>query len=1064
MKKVKILSLVGMFALLLAAHSRATEPLRPANWDQLDTDGQVEWLISQMTVEEKVEQLNIQPAQSNKFPGLGSRSQIWNKRLGIGPILATNGPRGPRPSGARPANRTTSGREGPVGPTGLALASTWNPEVLQEVGQQWGLLVKEYGLNTIWGPGVNIIKDPRAGRNTDYASEDPYLTGAYGMATTKGIQSVGVAATIKHLVANNWESGRQSHNVEVPIRPLREIYFPGFRIPVEEGDAMAIMTCYNALNGEWGSANQWLLTDVVRNEWGYEGFFVTDWGAHVNSAAQFIKSGQNIQLPGQRNMNMNEVQSALKRGDITVADIDARVREVLRLKLGRLTYFGDETPSGYRLEDFSAVMRRAGGESLVLLKNTDSVLPLENAQSVALVGPFANNKVYTVGNAGSSTVHPSYVVTVKEALERRGITVNYALGGDDAFTYQGGKFQQAFPCQIDYYNGLDLTGEVAYSTQAENLMLDEIKAAGVLSEPILDGFKGKALRSSGTQRISPLSTPAGTWTVRLQVRLEDQLPAANRNIIRFFAHQQVLQISSSGFQVNVAGVTESQPLDWSDLDKRWVELVVSYDGDRVSVYREGTFLTQVSGVKSLKPQLMIFGYNTQGLPMDVDELQTWDRALTPDQLASAKPLKTESFENFGAAAEAASRQGQYTVVTGGALAGAKTYTDRAFTYEAVPAAVQGFDLLQLPIEDRASDSNKPLLELTLSRPATVQIGFDSRAEELPQWLKSWTKNNATAFVSNKSKMALYAKEFPAGKVILNGSRAKGVGAAYVVFTSTGALAEVTRLDSSKTKVELTNGIPGVRDTRDMSLRATHSFRAARPGKVGFQVESSGGIRVYIDGQLVYDLNDEQKAEGTKNQFWHIFNDTQPHPIVVEYRSKQKYGHAGYLRFTTMQPPSDAVFAQAVAAAKASDVALVCVGVPSKQQGENKDRPRIDLPSWQDELIAAVRKVNPKTVVVLFTEGGVDVRPWIDDVSAALEAFHPGSEGGNIIADVLYGDVNPSGRLTVTWPKANDDLPTSGPNPHYADTINEFGYRYFDAIALNQCSRLGTVSAIPGLNT
>jgi beta-glucosidase-like glycosyl hydrolase len=1043
MKKICFAAMAVM-VMALNVHAAEAQPLRPANWETLDLDAKVEWLVAQMTLEEKVEQLNIQPDGSKKFKGLGSRSQIWNRRLGIGPILATNGPRGPRPSGDRPANRATDDQRGPVSPTGLAVASTWNPEIQQEVGQQWGLLVKEYGLNALWGPGVNIIKDPRAGRNTDYASEDPYLTGAFGMATTKGIQSVGVAATIKHLVANNWESGRQSHDVHVPMRPLREIYFPGFRIPVEEGDAMAIMTCYNALNGEWGSANKWLLTDVVRNEWGFEGFFVTDWGAQIGSVAQFITSGQNIQLPGQRDMNFAAVEAALKRGEVSMVDIDARVGELLRLKLDRLTYFGDETPSGYRLEDFSDVMRRAGGEAVVLLKNDDSTLPLKSSQSVALIGPFADNDEYTIGNAGSSTVHPSYVVTVKDALEARGISVNYEQGGDDGYLYKGTQFKTAFPCKIDFFNGLDPAGPVVHSVQSENLILDSIKAGGITTQTISDGFNGSAIRSSGKNRMVPMTTPDGAWTVRVQVRLEDQLPSAGRSIIRFFSHQQVLQVSSSEFLADVGGRQTVRPLNWDDMDKRWVELVVAYDGDRVSVYRDGTLLTQVPDVGRLHSKQIIFGYNNQGLPMDVDELQVWNSAWTPAQLAGVAPLATESFEAADALVEKEPVAEHYKVVAGGALEGAKMYTDRPFVYQTVPETIRGFDLVQLPIEDRTTDSSNPLLELILSRPATVQVGFDARGRQVPEWLKSWKKTGETVLGANHLKMELYAREFPAGPVILNGGRANGADAMYVVFASKGALAGVKNSSLSQGAQAIANGIPGIRETRNMSLRATGLFTPERPEKVEFQVESCGGARVFIDGKLVYDLNDEQKAKGTKNQFWHIFPDTKPHPIVVEYSSKQKYGNADYLRFLYAQPAETPAFEEAVAAAKASDVAVVCVGTPSDQQQENIDRPRFELSSWQDELIMAVQKANPKTVVVLFTVGGVDVRPWIESVPAALEAFHPGSEGGNIITDVLYGDVNPSGRLTVTWPKGNDDLPASGPNPHYKDTINEFGYRYFEA--------------------
>ena len=873
----------------------APGPLRPDKWQQMDLDSQVRWLLSQMTLAEKVEQLNIQPVKEKRTKELGSRSQLWNTRLGIGPILATNGPRGPRSSGVIP-KRDTHESYGCVSPSALALASTWNPTIQFEVGQQWGQLVKEYGLNTLWAPGLNIIKDPRAGRNTDYASEDPYLTGATGVALTRGIQSVGVAATIKHLAANNWESGRQSHNVEVSIRSLREIYLPAFQMAVEEAGAMGIMTCYNSLNGAWGSANQWLLTGVVRKEWGFKGFFVSDWGANFGSAAQAIKAGQNIELPGLLQWNLKALADAIKSGEITEADIDARVGELLRLKLGRLTYWGDDTPSGYQAKAFSEVMRRAGGESIVLLKNTGRMLPLQKSQSVALIGPFADNDELMIGNAGSSTVPAGYVVTVKQALLAQGLRVNYEQGGDDAFAYIGAKFAKALPCRIDYYNGLSPTGAVVHSLQAESLVLNEIKASGIPVKIVSDGFKGNGLHSSGTSVISPMGTPHSPWTVRVHLRLEDQLPAANLSIIRFYANQQVVQITSSELQVNQGDTKQNLPMSWRDMDKRWVDLIISHDGSALTVYREGTLLTKISGVGPLEPQRIIFGHNGEGLPMDIDELQVWDVALTPSQLVEHQVLRGESFENFTPAA-------QKTVA----------------------------------------------------------------------------------------------------------------------------------------------GVPGIRSTQDMSLRATAAFTPERPGKVAFQVETSGGVRVRLDGQLVYDLNDEQKAGGTKNQFWHIFGDTNPHPLVVEYSSKQKYGDAGYLRLLYAQPPATNIFARAAAVASTSDVAVVCVGVPSKQQEENKDRPRIELPSWQDELITAVHKANPRTVVVLFTEGGVDVRPWIDAIPAALVAFHPGSEGGHSIADVLYGDMNPAGRLTVTWPKANEDLPASGPNPHYKDTVNEFGYRYFDAI-------------------
>ncbi len=238
-----------------------------------EVEARVQETLAKMTLADKVEQLNIEPEKSKQHSKLGPRSQVWNKELNIGPILATPGPRGPRGSIERPSVLT------PCSPTGLCISSTWNTELQFETGRQWGLLTKEVGLNTIFGPGVNMIKDPRAGRNAEYFGEDPFQSGKVGSALTQGMQSVGVAANVKHFVANNWETGRKYHNVIVPMRSLRELYFPAFQMCVEEGHTWSFMTCYNQVNGEWGSASKWLLTDIVRKEWGFDGFFVSDWDA-----------------------------------------------------------------------------------------------------------------------------------------------------------------------------------------------------------------------------------------------------------------------------------------------------------------------------------------------------------------------------------------------------------------------------------------------------------------------------------------------------------------------------------------------------------------------------------------------------------------------------------------------------------------------------------------------------------------------------------------------------------------------------------------------------------------
>jgi hypothetical protein len=244
--------------------------------------------------------------------------------------------------------------------------------------------------------------------------------------------------------------------------------------------------------------------------------------------------------------------------------------------------------------------------------------------------------------------------------------------------------------------------------------------------------------------------------------------------------------------------------------------------------------------------------------------------------------------------------------------------------------------------------------------------------------------------------------------------------------------------------EVIGRIPGIRNDRQMSVRVAAKFKPERAGKYEFRVESGGGVRIRMDGRLIYDLWDEQIHAGKDQMFWHVFEDVKEHDIVVEYASLGPR-YPGSLRLEYVAPPAslENLFAGACDAARQSDVAVVCVGVDQEgMQGEAKDRATFALPGWQDELIRIVRAVNSNTVVVLFSEGGCDVQPWIETVPAVMEVYHPGSEGGNIVADLLLGKENPSGRLTITWPKRESDLPFTGPVTVYSDNPNEFGYRWF----------------------
>ena len=855
--------------------------------------------VQEMTIEEKLLQMNLRPPPDRMVPGLGSYSQVGIARLGLGGIRGSDGPRGPRPNGQLPAGRPEDGHNGPVSPTSLCLASNWDPAAQEEAGRQWGLLCKEYGLNMLCAPGINMIKDNRAGRNAEYSSEDPFLAGKTGAAIVRGLQSVGTAACVKHFVANNWETGRQNHDVRVPERSLRELYLPAFRLALEEGGAWSMMTCYNQVNGEWGSANKGLLADIVRGEWGFKGCYISDWGAKFGSAAQAVKAGQDIEMPGQKQFNLQAIQAALAAGEITMADIDARVAEVLRVKLADLTYFGDATPSGYRLEDFQEMMRRSGTGGLVLLKNAGGVLPLARAQKIALIGPFAADKELTVGNQGSSTVYPSYAVTLKEALEAQHVQVSYTQGCPSVM-YAGAAFRD-LPCRIDYFNGDDLAGAPVHSEQLDALNVSAFLPAGADGMSVNDGVTGKAFHTAGHAPTRLARTPdAREWTVAAWVRLEDQIPAVGNTLFSLRNEEgQSIEVQAGKLITKSKDRPgRSEKTTWQDMNRRWLPVAMVSDGQSVSLYRDGELIARAADTGAFAPLEVSVGARS-GLALDLDDLMIWNQALTGPQVQAL-----------------ARKQ----------LAG-----------------------LPAPVE--------------------------TNTFETPQ--------------------------FAGG------------------------------------------GIPGIKDAMSLSARATGRLQLAHPGKTAFRVECNGGVRIKIDGKLVYDLWDEELGEGCQQTFWPVFNDTAPHEIVVEYANKNRKD-AGYLRVDYAAPPARDLFAEARAAAAASDVAVVCVGVdPGRMQGENRDRPTYAMPSWQDELVRAVRAANPKTVVVLFTAGGCDLSAWIDQVPAVVEAFHPGSEGGNIVSSVLFGDSNPSGKLTVSWPLRQEDLPYTGPDSQYRDTVCEFGYRYFD---------------------
>ena len=375
-------------------------------------------LLAQMTLEEKVSML----AGVDKFHTRGI------ERLGIPSLKVTDGPHGARtiddddPMLTLPAN---------CYPTGSAMAATWNIELMNRIGRALGEETRTKGCAILLGPCINIHRSPLGGRNFESYSEDPYLAGRMAVAYVKGVESRGVGTSVKHFALNNSEFERFSMSSEAAERVIREIYLPAFKAVVRECQPWTVMCAYNRINGTYASENNYLLMDILKNEWQFEGFVVSDWGA-VHSTVPATNAGLDLEMPGPGRFFNEALVEAVKNGEVSLDVIDDKVRRILRViersgafdELITLTGESSDTTENRRLA------REAAQEAMVLLKN-DNVLPLdkEKLRSIAVIGPNADEA--RIQGGGSSMVAPYYAVTPLEGItEKCGdpVKIEYKIG------------------------------------------------------------------------------------------------------------------------------------------------------------------------------------------------------------------------------------------------------------------------------------------------------------------------------------------------------------------------------------------------------------------------------------------------------------------------------------------------------------------------------------------------------------------------------------------------------------------------------------------------------------
>lgn len=307
-------------------------------------------------------------------------------------------------------------------PPAAGMACSWNPDLIERVGEAMGEECVQEKVAVILGPGVNIKRNPLGGRCFEYWSEDPYLAGHTAVGIVTGVQSKGVGTSLKHFAANNQETDRLRVSALISPRALREIYLPAFEYIVTTAQPWTVMCSYNKINGVYSSQNRWLLTDVLRHEWGFNGIVMSDWGA-VSDRVAALNAGLNLEMPPSN--TDNQIVDAVKDGRIPATQLDAMAQGMIDL-VDKARPAMSKDDYRYDVDAHNEIARQAAVESMVLLKNDDAILPVAKESKIAVIGEFARTPRYQ--GAGSSLINPTKLTSFLDAVNERGIAVDFAPG------------------------------------------------------------------------------------------------------------------------------------------------------------------------------------------------------------------------------------------------------------------------------------------------------------------------------------------------------------------------------------------------------------------------------------------------------------------------------------------------------------------------------------------------------------------------------------------------------------------------------------------------------------
>ena len=501
---MRITKFITCVAIILPLMNYASE--KPHKSLLLQYDKQIDGIIKQMTIEEKIEMLHA------KFMFVSAGVE----RLGIADMIYADGPFGIReemqPKGWMGLGWETD--KSTFFPTGSALAATWSPELAYNYGTGMAKEARLRGKDMILGPAINIQRIPTGGRTYEYLSEDPFLSSRLAVGYTKGVQDNGVAVCVKHFALNNQENNRGTVNVIIGERAMREIYLPPFRATVEEGDAYGFMSAYNKVNGWWCAENDILLDKILRQDWGFAGMVISDWGG-THSTVGSVKAGLNVEMPDQKYFGQALLDS-VKAGKVSEEVIDQRVREILRVRLAIKPI--PENVANKEMTSQPAQQKIAyqvASKSIVLLKN-EGVLPLQlkNKPVIAVIGANAT-QIMATGGLGAG-VKALYEITPLEGLKNK-------IGDRAEIIYAQGYVPEVFTWGRKSPEQLEKEKQEK-EIKSQQLAKEAVEIAAKANIVLFVGGDNRSVETEGSDR-KDIFLPSG------QDELIRKIAAVNPNII-----------------------------------------------------------------------------------------------------------------------------------------------------------------------------------------------------------------------------------------------------------------------------------------------------------------------------------------------------------------------------------------------------------------------------------------------------------------------------------------------------------------------------------------------------